>query len=179
MIRISFSYFFMFVIFLPSLLSQPSIPVDPDTKLITYQEVVNENGSKLELYNRCIEWVNSFYKNVQNVAKVQDPEGGLLVLHHRLNVYDTLKDGTVTKSNTIIQYVLRIEFKDNRYRYTFTEFTMKAQSRYPLERWLDKNDPTWTPQWNSYLAQMDSEIRKIIESLKKGMKPKSTKVDEW
>lgn len=170
------SFFILFWFFLHS---QSVVPIDPETKLITYRGVVNEQGSKLELYNRCIEWVNSYYKNVQNVAKVQDPENGILVVQHRINVYDTLKDGSIVKSNTIIQYVLRVEFKDNRYRYTFSDFTMKAQSRFPLERWLDQNDPTWTPQWNGYLKQMDSEIYKIIENLKKGMKPKPTKIDEW
>ena len=50
-----------------SLLSMPllkaqtpnaTMPVDPDTKLITYKEVVNTTGKPADLYIRAIAWVN-------------------------------------------------------------------------------------------------------------------------
>lgn len=35
----------------------PNLPVDPDTKLITYKEVVNQTGSKRALFDRAVEWL--------------------------------------------------------------------------------------------------------------------------
>ncbi len=156
-----------------------NVPVNDDTGLITWQAVVEENGEPLALYNRCIEWINSQYKNSQEVTKVSKPEEGLIVINHGIRLYDTLDDGVIVVSNTVVNYVLRLEFKENRYRYTFTDFTMKAMSRYPLERWLDEKDPTWSPKWNGYLIQVDAEVSRLIKSLKKGMKEKVVKPDEW
>ena len=46
-----------------------TVPIDPVTKMITYEEVVKETGTKDELYDRCVKWFNSFYKNITNVTK--------------------------------------------------------------------------------------------------------------
>ncbi len=155
------------------------VPINDDTGLITWQAVVEQKGDPLSLYNRCIEWINSQYKNSQEATKVRKPEEGLIVINHGIRLYDTLDDGAIVLSNTVVNYVLRLEFKENRYRYTFTDFTMKAMSRYPLERWLDENDPTWSPKWNGYLIQVNAEVSRLIKSLKEGMKEKAVKPDEW
>ncbi len=156
-----------------------NIPVDEDTKLITWQEVVNENGEPIVLYNRCIEWINTEYKNSQEVTKVRDPEGGRIVIQHRIRLFDKQEDGSEIASNTVVNYVLRLEFRENRFRYTFSEFTMKAQSKYPLERWLDKTDPTYHPKYEDYLVQVEKTVKDIIERLKTEMKEKVVKEDVW
>jgi len=174
-------FLLMFMItFTGSVSTQNSnIPVDEDTGLITWQGVIQETGSPLILYNRCIEWINSVYKNSQEATKVRDPEGGRIVIHHRFRMIDVQPDGSEINSNTIVNYVLRLEFRDNRYRYTFTEFTMKALSKYPLERWLDPTDPSYLPAYAGYLLQVQQSVEELIESLKEGMKEKTIKVDEW
>ncbi|NLL29406.1 MAG: hypothetical protein GX259_11515, partial [Bacteroidales bacterium] len=50
------------------------VSVDPDTKLITYQEVVTMEGTKDVLYSRAIAWINSYFKNPQGVTTKRDPE---------------------------------------------------------------------------------------------------------
>ena len=50
---------------------------------------------------------------------------------------------------------------------------------FPLERWLDKADPQYTPKCEEYLSQVDTQIKEIIASLKKGMLPKVVKSDVW
>lgn len=156
-----------------------NIPVDENTGLITWQDVIQENGSPLVLYNRCIEWINSLYKNPQEVTKVRDPEGGRIVIHHSFRMVDVQPDGSEINSNTIVNYLLRLEFRENRYRYTFTEFTMKALSKYPLERWLDTNDPSYFPVYEQYLVQVQQSVEKIVESMREGMKEKIIVEDEW
>lgn len=172
--------FFVVLSFAINVISQNfNIPVDEDTNLITWQEVLNEKGTKDELYVRAIEWINANYKNSQEVTRVRDKVNGRIVINHRIRMNDIDATGNSIASNTIVNYVLRLEFREDRMRYTFTEFTMKATSRYPLERWLNKEDPTYQPQYEKYLDQVAEEVEKLIESLYEGMKPKVIKEDIW
>ncbi|HPF00353.1 MAG TPA: DUF4468 domain-containing protein [Bacteroidales bacterium] len=159
--------------------AKAQVQVDPDTKKIMYREVVTMDGTKDSLYNRAIGWINSFYKNPQAVTTLRDPENGVILCAHRFAMKETDKDGNVMTSNVIVEYKLRIEAKEGRYRYTFDEFRKKDVSMFPLERWLDKADPQYTPKCDEYLAQVDVKIKEIIASLKKGMERKVVKTDEW
>jgi hypothetical protein len=156
----------------------PKMPVDEETKLITYKEVVQEAGTKLELFNRAIEWINKTYKNPADVTKVREPETGLIELIHRIEL--TYDEKGVTRSGGIIDYLLRIELKEGRYRYTFTNFNLKQASRVPIEKWMDKTNKAYSPSWDDYLFQVDKATRELIDSLKKGMMPPvKKKPDEW
>jgi len=155
------------------------VPVDEDTQLITWQEVVSVQGTKEELWERAVMWINANYKNPQEVTRIRDKENGRIVIHHRIRMMDTDANGNQIASNTLVNYVLRLEFRENRYRYTFTDFTMKATSRFPLERWLNKEDSEYKVFYELYLQQVAAEIEKLIESLYEGMKPKIIKEDVW
>jgi hypothetical protein len=156
----------------------PPLPVDPDSKLITYKEVVQQEGSKLDLFNRAIEWINKTYKNPADVTKVRNPETGLIELIHRIEL--TFDEKGVTRAAGIVDYTLKLEMKEGRYRYTITNFNLKQASRVPIEKWLDKTDKAYTPAWDNYLAQVDEHTKKLIESLKKGMEPPvQKKADDW
>jgi hypothetical protein len=154
------------------------VPVDEDTKLISYKEVVTQEGDITKLYNTAISWVNANYENPTEVTRVRDIENGKLDIRHRFKVFNTDKKG-VRSDAYIINYNLKLEFKPGRYRYTFTDFSVAAVSKYPLERWLDKKDPLYTPACDIYLAQVDSIVNTKIESLKEGMVPKVIKKDDW
>lgn len=155
-----------------------TIPIDPDTKLITYKEVVTVPGTPSELFNRAIEWINKQYKNPTDATKVRNPATGLIEIIHRIEI--TKEDKGVTRTAGIIDYSMKIELKDGRYRYTITNFNLRDASRQPIEKWLDKTDKLYQPVWESYLKQIDEASRKIIESLKSGMQPPAPKkVDEW
>ncbi len=156
----------------------PKMPVDEETKLITYKEVVPVQGTKLELFNRAVEWINKNYKNPADVTRVRNPETGLIELIHRIDLsYD---DKGVNRSGGIVDYTLRLEMKDGRYRYTITGFNLKQASRIPIEKWLDKTDKAYTPAWDHYLYQLDDYTKKLIENLKKGMQPPvAKKPDTW
>jgi hypothetical protein len=156
----------------------PQMPVDEETKLITYKEVVTVEGMKPDLFNRAIEWINKTYKNPADVTKVRNPETGLIELIHRIEInYD---DKGVTRPGGIVDYLLRIELKDGRYRYTFTNFNFKQTSRVPIEKWLDKTDKAYSPLMDKYLFQVDKSTKELIESLKKGMMPPvKKKADQW
>ena len=156
----------------------PQMPVDPDSKLIMYREVVNQEGVKDILYDRGASWFSSFYKSPSSVLKIQDKVNGKLEGLGRF-VISYVDEQGLKKDAGMIQYSIKLELKDNKYRYTLTDFNLKAASRYPLEKWLNKNDPGYDPRWDSYLYQVDTTIQSLVRNLKEGMKPKVIKKDEW
>jgi hypothetical protein len=154
------------------------MPVDPDTKLITYKEVVTTSGTPEELYIRAIAWVNKEYKNPADATKVRDAETGLIEIIHRFEL--TQKVQGVTLKAATVDYSLKLELKDGRFRYTITNFNEKTISRQPIERWMDKNNQSWIPAWDDYLKQVDEQTHKLIERLKLAMQPPAVKKpDTW
>ena len=152
-----------------------SMPVDEETGLITYQEVVEGEGDKESFFNSAIGWINTYYANPVNVTKTRDPETGLIKGLHRFKLKDTDADGLQMDAGTV-QYVFTLEFKEGRYRYTLTEFVLRQASKIPVEKWLNKSDP----QSKSYLKQIDDFAKSWISSLKQGMLPEvEKKDDEW
>jgi hypothetical protein len=79
----------------------------------------------------------------------------------------------------LVVYKILVEFKDDRYRYTINDFNLKGSSRYPIEKWLNKDDPAYNPQWDIYLYQVDTTMQRLTATLKEKMKPVVEKTDEW
>lgn len=157
----------------------PAMPVNPETKLITYQEVVKVDGNQQELFNRAIEWINVNYKNPADVTKVRNPQSGVVEILHRFDLHRTDEQGNKIDAGTVV-YTLLLELKDGRYRYKITDMSLKQASRYPVERWLDKTDKAYNPNYDLFLSQLDKQIKVVIESLKKGMLPGiQKKEDIW
>jgi hypothetical protein len=155
-----------------------ALPIDPDTKLITYKEVVTVTGTQSELFNRAIEWINKQYKNPADVTKVRNPSTGIIDIIYRIEL--TKDEKGVTRAAGIVDYSMKIELKEGRYRYTITNFNSKDASRQPIEQWMNKADKAYNPLWDSYLNQIDEYTHKLIEGLKTGMLPPAPKkVDEW
>ncbi|MEZ5197592.1 MAG: DUF4468 domain-containing protein [Bacteroidales bacterium] len=152
-------------------------PIDEETGLISYKEVVEEEGTKQEFFNRAIGWVNEFYTNPVDVTKTRDPQTGLIKGIHRFKIKNTDEEGNETDAG-VIQYNFTLELKEGRYRYTLTEFVLRQASKIPVEKWLDKKDPQYNPSWNSYLKQVEEFAESWIASLKEGMMPKVEKSDD-
>ena len=155
-----------------------AVPVDSESHQIMYREVIILDGSKDILYDRCAEWVRSYYVNPVSVTKIQDKINGKIEGTGRFKIYYFLKDDTRVDGG-LIMYDLKLEMKDNKLRYTLNNFQLKAASRFPLEKWLNKNDPAYNSKWDAYLYQVDTTMRSLIVKLKDGMKPKVIKKDEW
>jgi hypothetical protein len=154
------------------------VSVDPDSKMIMYREVVSEQGNPGYLYDKAIEWFRAYYVNPISVFTVQDRVNGKVEGTGRLKIYYFDNAGTRIDGGQV-QYNIKMEFKENRYRYTLTDFLLKSASRYPLEKWLNKSDPAYNPQWESYLYQVDTTMQRLITTMKAGMKPTVKKTDEW
>ena len=155
-----------------------SVPVDKDSGKIMYREVVNEPGNPGYLYNKAMEWFNYYYINPTSIFNIQDKLNGKIEGTARMILYRDDEEGN-RKNAGLVMYKISLEFKEDKYRYTLTDFLLKTASRYPLEKWLDKQDPAYNVLWDSYLYQIDTTMVRLTETLREKMKPVEEKVDEW
>lgn len=162
----------------PSELPVPALPIDERTKLVTYQNVVGEPGKPSELYGRAMKWVKDYYKNTAEVIKSADSVKCVISLRSSVRIYYIMKDGTKYLKN-VVYYNLKIECRDNRYRYTITDFNEKAQAAQPIERWFDTESPSWDPSKYDFLNQIDEQIQSLTTSLEDGMLPPEEFNDDW
>jgi len=157
-----------------------NMPLDEVTGLITYKEVINEEGSKDTLFSRCSSWLHTFYANPWDATKVRDQASGIIKIQHQFSIYDYDDPGNRQDAGMIL-YNAKIEFKENRYRVVVDNFVLKLVSRYPVEKWLDQNAPDYDVKWKNYLGQIDSFVRdELLKSLKEKMKPgQEIMEEEW
>jgi len=152
-----------------------NIPLDEEGQ-IRYKEVVKEQASQKDLFKRCVKWINKEYKNPSSVTPTRDQVNGKIVIRHIFRLNKTLESGTKTSAGDVM-YQMTIRFKDNRYRVEMTNFVLRKTSRTPAERWLDKSDSMYNPE---FIKQLDDFARAQIASLKEGMKPaKVYKEEDW
>ena len=156
----------------------PNLPIDPDSELIQFRDVITQEGSKDVLYDRGAEWFRTYYVNPGSVTKIQDKVNGKIEGTGRIKLYFYDSNNTKTDAGMVF-YDIKLEFKESKYRFTLTNFALKGISRIPLEKWLNKNDPSYNPQMENYLYQVDTTMQNLISKLKDGMKPKVLKKDEW
>ena len=156
----------------------PYLPIDERTGLVTYQDVVKQEGTPKVLYDRAMGWAKKYYKNTAEVIKSADPEKGVINMRSSVRIFYKDKDGTMRFKN-IVYYNFKLECRDGRYRYTITDFKEKATGSAPIEVWFNTSASGWTPSMYGYLSQIDEEMHKLIDSLEEGMQPAEEFVDEW
>ena len=152
------------------------LPVDKDTQLISYQDVIPMSGTADELYIRAIEWVNTLFKNPGEACRIRNRESGVIEIVHRFEILNDA-DGTKLIAG-IVTYNLKIEFKPGRYRYVLSNLILKQATRFPIERWMDKEEQMYSPLWDTYLTQVNKQAAELIDSLKAGMEPPVVKEEE-
>ena len=162
----------------PSTLPVPALPIDERTNLVTYQDVVKQEGTPDVLYQRALKWVKSYYKNTSEVIKNADAEKKVIEMRSSVRIFSKQKDGTMLPKN-VVYYNFKLECRDNRYRYTITNFNEKAAAAAPIENWFKTDSPYWTPSQYDFLNQIDEQIQQLINSLEEGMMPEEVFEDEW
>jgi len=155
---------------------QPVVPVDPGTGKVLFQEVVAEKGTKEELFNRCIYWLNNYYRNSTRVTTIRDVQTGRIEGRHNIRLY-YFKDSVKTQAGTV-DYVFKIDLKQDKFRYTISDLKLRSKTRVPIEKWLDKDDPEYNPHWDEYLQQIADFVQSWSDNLKEKMKPEPVKTDD-
>lgn len=181
-------YLFLLVQFIFCMLLTPfflhsqslQLPIDEQSKLITYTNVVEVNGPKTELYNRALSWANTFYKNPADVIREKDATAGKIVCKGRFKLMDEPDKKGFQKDQGNVQYTLTIEAKEGKYRYKLSELNWKQTSYYAAERWMDTKNQYYVKAWDFYLKYADENAKKIVADLEQAMKegPK-VKKDDW
>jgi len=156
-----------------------NLPIEPDSKKIMYREVVEQQGTTAYLYDKAVEWFGYYYPNAQSVFTVQNKENGKIEGIGRMKIYYDDETAGIKRDGGLVLYQIKMELKDNKYRYTLTDFNLKGQSRYPIEKWMNRTDPAYNSNWDSYLFQVDTTMQRLITSMKEKMKPTVIKKDEW
>ncbi len=155
------------------------IPVDSETNKVKFQGIVEEEGTKYELFKRSIYWLNKTYKDPVRVTSIRDKETGKIVGRHRFRLYYWDRD-SIKHIGGMINYTFTVEMKDNRYRYTIDEIILKSKTNIPVEKWLNKDDPAYDYRWDQYLIQIKDFVNNWSNNLEEKMGPEPEKVvDEW
>ena len=147
-----------------------TIPFDAEARKIKFQQVIEEEGSQNELFNRCVFWLNDYYKDPVRITSVRDAPSGKIMGKHTIRLKYT-DDKGIEHDGPSVYYEFTIEVRENRYRYTITDLLLKTASRFEIERWLDKEDPAYDPRWADYLDQIAEYVDQWSAFLIQKMKP--------
>lgn len=156
----------------------PNVPISAETKLVTYTEVVDSKGTATEINEKALNWFNSYYKNSANILRKN--ENGSFTGHPRFKILNQKdKKGIETMAGTVV-YDINIASKDGKFKYEITNIFLTQATKFPIERWIDKNSATYQKSYDYYLLQTDNNFKEVIKSLKDFMASTSVKKsEEW
>lgn len=157
----------------------PYLPIDEHTQLITYQYTVQVEGSPDSIYTRALAWAKKYYQNPTQVIKEANSETKVIDCVSNIKITTPSKDKKTQLAAGYVYYGLKIEAREGRYRYTITNFNLRGAANQPIEIWLDKTKPEWSPMKYEHLKQVDEGIQKLIENLEEEMEPKPILHDDW
>jgi hypothetical protein len=159
-------------------LSAQTLPTDPETKKITYQETVNMDSlTKVQLYERCKHWMTNYYKSTKfdlddKINKITTSGSFLITLTYDFKY----------KSENNVSYTIAFNLKEGKYRYTITDFrfykvTAGPKTILPAETAYAKMT---TVNKKEFVTQVTAEINKLIEDMKVAIKSGKMKdQDDW
>lgn len=155
----------------------PYFPVDDETHLVTYTEVIQVPGVlKDSLYNVAMDWMKKFYKSPSQAIKSQSKEDGVIEIKHQFQIIR--KDhGQEVKAGTI-NYYLTLQFRDGRFKYTITKINLEAGSYFGIEKWLNEEQYKKDENVPGYLQQIDKFMQDLVTSLETELHPEAPKKEE-
>lgn len=155
----------------------PVFPIDSETQMVTYSDVIKVDGStKDSLYVYGQRWIKKQFKSVTTVMQVQDPEKEILEGRHSFYVNKLVND--VETKGDLIKYTFTLQFRDGRFKYTITKINIQKTSYYGIENWLNDEEKLADETIESYLHQIDKYFQDFIVSMEEGIKPLQVKKEE-
>lgn len=150
----------------------------PEFKMVdgkaTYSGIVTVIGAQKVLYDKGLNWVNSFYKNPGNVLK-EKVENNKIVGKAEFSLYAENKKTGVKSRVQSVGYTITISLKDEKYKYDITRIHKKAPSYYGIENWIAEKDGKDGETYSSYLIQVDEYMQKLIKDLNNVMSSTTSK----
>ena len=159
---------------------EPSLPLDQETKLISYSKVVDVSANKDSLYKKGKKWFYTFYKNPTGVIKEDDVTNGKVSGKSQVKILNPADKKGIQTMRGIVKYTVTTQFKENKARILISDINLESTSYTPIEKWMDKTSPGFTTKNYYYLTQVDSLMNDVTTNFEKFMK-EATKVkkDDW
>lgn len=153
----------------------PVLPVDPDTRAVTYTGVIEApNATKAQLYARGLEWMAKTYQSANDAVQLKDAEQGKLVAKGFMAVnlgspnVGTAMLGVPQVSTMLLEQTLSLYLRDGRYKYVLTDLALKSVNARDVTRYpLDPASPVpgfTKKSWPSILAKVDQQLKTEIAS---------------
>jgi len=159
---------------------EPTLPINQDTKLITYNKVVEVSANKDSLFKKGKKWFYTFYKNPTGVIKEEDAANGKIAGKHQIKILNPIDKKGIQTMRGIVKYSVTTQFQDNKARIVISDINIESASYTPVEKWLDKTDPSFTTKNYFYFTQIDSIINGVTLNFEKFIKEANkVKKDEW
>jgi hypothetical protein len=147
------------------------VPVDDKSGKITYVKVVDQAGTKDELFERLNKWFNTFYKNPKGVIQSSDATAGMVVGKHRfyseIVTFDKKGREAGRTRGGSIQYIITVSCKDGKFRYHITDVILLKAPKVAAETWIGDGNATN----QEYLKQIDAFMQDLIKNLTGAMAP--------
>lgn len=176
-------YIFISAVMFCGAASAQDLPIDPESKKITYTEVIQMEGvSQAEIMKRAKSWMATGLGSTKSSIELDDAENGKLLGKAVLPL--SVKNPPMGRFEVgIVTYTVTLLAKDGRYKYVFTDFIHDSGgvdnvvSSGPLEpnktavKAITRNMPTQY-QWKQIKIETDEVVGKQIAALKKAMEKK-------
>jgi hypothetical protein len=158
-------------------LTVPFFPIDEETKLVTYTDVIQVPGVVTDsLYNVAMAWMKTFYTSPSQAIKSQSKEEGIIEIKHQFQL--TRKDkGQVVKAGQINYYLTyNSEMDDLSTR--LPKLIYRAPLTMVLKTGLTMRNSAKDETTVGYLIQIDEFMQKLVGSLETEVKPAAPKKEE-
>jgi hypothetical protein len=137
--------------------------------IVTYEEVVEQSGTKDQLYTKAKLWIADNFKSAKNVIQTDDKEEGLIVIKALFN-YSYQHYFTSTKKkrkevetqtldypeNRNANFTMKIFLKDNKYKFLITDIELEET----VGRLVFSNY-TWSQKHLTGMKEADTSILEI------------------
>lgn len=173
---------FVILLFCTPGLSQTFFPT-VDSKINFTEVVYIDSTTQKELFIRAKMWAATTFRSANSAVQMIDSEAGLLICKGAFAIYH--KQMGAVYSGGFVRFTMRVEVKDNRYRYSVTDFFHDpAASRViamgSLEDMTTKdyraNGFSLRKQTDQYLEQVFDQTGGVITSLKATMQQS---IQDW
>ena len=148
--------------------STVKLPIDDNTKLISYNKVIDvTNQSKDSLFNRVLLWAKSYYKNPYDVIREQRIEEGKIICKARYKISNPPDKKGFASDAGLVQYTLKFICTDQKISLQITDINWKQTSYYACEKWMDTSNQYYKTEFEYYLQQVDANTKEIIKNISK------------
>ncbi len=155
--------------------SEYPVSYDKEKQKITYQGVAEvANTDRATLYDRFQSWGAQHYRNYSGKVESRKPDADVPMTE--LKTYVNLD---TEKARERARFRLKVQFKDDRYRYTLYKFHKRKGYFYGLERWIEP-ETMKEEKAQKKLKALDKAVTAVIKSMKDYIKqPPEEQDSSW